>query len=105
MKKLLVLVALAGCNSNSSAPGDGGAGDLPPAGDLAPLAPLTAAIACNDKVADVYVANSALPPYTTADRGKIVRCAVDAMLSAAQVQQRAASSGYTGPALGSGAQA
>jgi pimeloyl-ACP methyl ester carboxylesterase len=105
MNKLLFVALLAGCNGSTAlAPSDGGAGDLA-AADLAPLPPLTASIACTDQIADVYVANSALPAYTPADRGKIVRCALDGMLTAAQVQQRAATAGYSGPMLGSGAQA
>src|SRR5581483_7493878 len=107
MKKplVVVLLAIAGCNSNAAAPADGGAVDSAPPGDLAPLPPLTATLACTDQLADVYVANSALPAYTTADRGEIVRCALDGTLTAAAVQQRAAAAGYTGPTLPSGAQA
>jgi pimeloyl-ACP methyl ester carboxylesterase len=96
----LVLLLLAGCNDASNAPAD-----LAVAPDLSPLPPLTTPLACSDTLSSVYETPSSLPPFTAAERGRIVRCAMDTTLTAADVQRRAHSAGYAGDPLTSGAQA
>jgi dienelactone hydrolase len=71
--------------------------DSPPAAAIAP------AVACDARVEDVYATPPDLPPWSTAARGVVVRCARDTDIDATAIDARLSTAGVAATSTSGGA--
>jgi hypothetical protein len=93
----LVLLTIAGCGGNNT---HMGTPDMAPSTSLGP--PPQLAIACSDKLADVFTMPTNLPAMDNTHRGDVFHCAPTESLTAAYANTQATAFGYPGAALPSG---